>query len=89
MEINVEQLAGFLADRMSPSVPVDVAFWSKKEIGGCLGLGTTSIDSLVKRPDFPASYRFPTKGSGSQPRWKAKDVLAWAEEFRGREVVKK
>ena len=89
MEINVEQLAGFLADKMPPSVPVDVAFWGKKEIGGCLGLGTTSIDSLVKRPDFPASYRFPTKGNGSQPRWKAKDVLAWAEEFRGREVVKK
>ncbi len=75
--------------KMSPAAPVDDTFWSKKEIGGCLGLGATSIDNLVKRPNFPASYRFPTEGNGSQPRWKAKDVLAWAESFRGREAAKK
>lgn len=86
MEIDINALASSIAANMRPALPVSVSFWSKKEIGGCLGLGTTSIDSLVKRPDFPAPYRFPTKGNGSQPRWKAKDVLAWAESFRGNKV---
>ena len=78
----IKQLADELSARISPAVPIAAAFWSKAEIGSCLGFGKTSVDSLVTRPDFPPVYSFPTKGNGSHPRWRAKDVLAWAEKYR-------
>lgn len=87
MDATLENLAKAIGNRISLPVPVDVAFWSKKEIGACLQCSTTTVDMLIKNPDFPVSYRFPSQGKGSQPRWRARDVLAWAEKYRGKECT--
>ena len=78
----IKRLAAELNARISTPVPVSASFWGKAEICACLGCGKTTVDSLISRADFPPSYRFPTKGQGSHPKWKAKDVLAWAENYR-------
>lgn len=85
----IKQLADELSARINPAIPVSAAFWSKKEIAACLCVSESTLNKIILTPGFPVSYRFPasTEGKKGYPRWAAKEVLAWAEQFRGREAT--
>lgn len=86
----IKQLADELSARINPAVPVNVAFWSKKELCACLSVSEAMLNKIILSPDFPVSYRFPSSTAGGKkgyPRWAAKEVLAWAERYRGKEAV--
>ncbi len=87
MEIDIHTLASSIANSMRPAMPVSVSFWGKKEIAACLSCSVSTVEKLTMRPDFPASYRIPSGKGSASPRWAAKDILNWMENFRGKDAI--
>lgn len=85
----IKQLADELSARISPVVPINAAFWSKKELCACFSVSESTLNKIILTPGFPVSYRFPasTAGKKGYPRWAAKEILAWAEKYRGKEAT--
>ncbi|APZ42647.1 hypothetical protein [Acidihalobacter ferrooxydans] len=75
-------------DRLSPRIPVQIDLWSVREIAAYLKRSDAVVrDRIVAIPDFPPAIRLPTaSGIGrGQPLWKARDVIAWAENYQERD----
>ena len=86
----IKQLAAEISAQITPAVPVSAAFWSKKELCACLSVSESTLNKIILTPDFPVSYRFPASTDGGKkgyPRWSAREVLAWAEKYRGKEAT--
>ena len=85
----IRQLAEHISARIAPAVPIAAAFWDKKAVCACLCMSESTLNKIVDTPDFPPKYRFPASSGRDRrgyPRWKAKDIMEWAERFRGKEV---
>lgn len=80
----LEKLAALLAANMPPSIPISQDVWSTKEIAQFLKVSESQVrERYACLPDFPKAYRLPKDGGGvGRPRWKAKDVLAWFDQYR-------
>ena len=87
MEINIEMLADTIAERMKPAIPISVALWSVNDIVAWSGYSRSTVDNMTKRPDFPRAFRLPGLNGKGFPKWKASEVLTWAEQFRDREAA--
>ena len=81
-KISVNQLAEAISAQIRPEVPVEYAMWGIKKIAAWLDCSESKIRILVSQGDFPASYRI----KGGYRRWRAKEIIQWAEQFRCREV---
>jgi predicted DNA-binding transcriptional regulator AlpA len=81
-ESEIEALADALAARQ-PRIPIEVDLWGTKEIAAYLKMIASQVGQrYAPRPDFPKAIRLPTHdGHRSHPRWKAVDVIAWAEKY--------
>lgn len=80
----IDQLAEALAKRVhAHPVPLDVALWNAAEVGAYLGLSPRTVAEKVSvQPGFPRAI---IPGIGKQKperRWKAVEVIAWAESRR-------
>ena len=80
----IDQLAAAVAVRVRPWLPLDVDLWSGVEIAGYLKVGPRQVlERYAPLPDFPKAIRLPTGDGGKgQPRWKAMEVIAWAEKHQ-------
>lgn len=86
--ILIDRLAAEIAKRIRPAIPIDVMLWNKKTIQDYLSANDSTVTEYIKLGDFPKAIRIPTKaGKRSQPRWKAKEVIAWAESYQEQPVV--
>lgn len=81
-EIDVGKLAEAISAQIRPEVPVEYALWGIKKIAAWLDCSESKIRVLVSHGDFPVSYRI----KGGYRRWRAKEVIQWAEQFRGKEA---
>lgn len=60
--------------------PVSVDLWSAKEIADYLKVGPRQVsERYAALPDFPAAIRLPAESGRGHYRWKASEVIAWAE----------
>lgn len=77
----IDQLATALSARIRPVLPPEIDLWSGKEIADYLKVGARQVlERYAPLPSFPRAIRLPTPdGSKGQPRWKADEVIAWAE----------
>lgn len=88
MNTLIDQLADQLLSRINPPIPLSVELWDKSHIGQYLIASSTVIDSYISLPGFPQAIRLPNmRGGRSHPRWKAKEVIAWAEKYQERRVA--
>jgi len=85
----IERIAAAVADHVRPALPVSVALWDVDRIAEFLVRSPKVVrERIVTLPDFPKAIRIPSVQSGgsaparAQPRWKALEVLAWAESYR-------
>lgn len=80
----IDQLATALAGRITPAIPVDIDLWSSEEIARYLKRDRRQvIERIAALPDFPKAIRLPTTGArGSNPLWKAAEVIAWANKYQ-------
>ncbi len=80
----IDQLAAAVAARISPAIPLEFDLWSAAEIAAWLKVGTDQVlERYAPLPDFPKAIRLPTPDGGrGRPRWKAAEVIAWAEKYK-------
>lgn len=76
----IEALADAIAARQ-PNIPIEVDLWGMAEIARYLKMSVSQVaQRYTPMPSFPAAIRLQTAdGHRSHPRWKAVDVIAWAE----------
>lgn len=82
----LEKIVQELDKRLRPSIPIEHALWSTKEIGEYLQRPAQVVrERIVCLPGFPEAIRLPSvDGNGiGFPRWKAVEVIGWVESFQG------
>jgi hypothetical protein len=85
----IERIVHELDKRVRPTVPIEHALWSTKEIGEYLQRPAQVVrERIVCLPGFPTAIRLPLgDGKGTaHPRWKAVEVIEWAESHQGSRV---
>lgn len=87
----LERIVEELDKRIKPSIPIEHALWSTKEIGEYLQRPAQVVrERIVCLPGFPESIRLPNVDGGkSFPRWKAAEVIAWVESHQGGKTATK
>lgn len=82
----IERLAAAVAERVQPAVPLKVQLWSTEAIATYLQRPAQVIrERVVCLPGFPRPIRLPALSGGkatAHPRWKAAEVIAWAESYQ-------
>lgn len=61
-------------------VPPDRQLWSAEDAAAYLGVSKRTVaERYAPRPDFPRPIRLPSTGGRGLLRWKAAEVMRWAE----------
>lgn len=82
----LEAILERMAEKMQPvKIPLSVELWSTRTCAAYLGCSESNFgQKYACLLDFPAAIRLPQAGGRrSQPRWKAREVIAWAEKYQG------
>lgn len=67
------------AIRQVAQIPTERRYWSVATIAAFLEYsGNYTANEIVNRPDFPRPAKI---GGNGKPRWKAGDVMAWADSW--------
>ena len=65
--------------RQVAQIPTDRRYWSIKTIAAFLEYAEDYVaNDLTKREDFPRPAKI---GGNGRPRWKAGEVMAWADQW--------
>lgn len=80
----IEKLAGALAERLRPAIPLSVDLWDVSTVAQYLKRDVrVARERIVCLPDFPKAIRLPSGNGGrAHPLWKAAEVIAWSEKYR-------
>lgn len=69
-----------LRDMVSPQIPLSVDLWDARHAAAYLKVKPRQItERYALRPGFPPAIRLPTKNGRGHPRWRAIDIIEWAE----------
>jgi predicted DNA-binding transcriptional regulator AlpA len=72
-----------LADAILTGVPVDKRLWNSESCAQYLSITREHfLAHIACRPDFPHALHIGAGVSGKGRRWKAQDVIEWAESKR-------
>lgn len=79
--IDMDQLAKLLVARLKTAQLLDLTLWTTENIAAYLNCSVRQVtDRHSKLASFPRAIRLPTAdGHKSNPRWKAAEVVTWAE----------
>lgn len=71
-----------IAELQSPHIPVTVDLWDSKHIGAYLKVSARQVtERYACKPDFPKAIRIPSAGNRGHPRWRAREIIKWAESY--------
>jgi predicted DNA-binding transcriptional regulator AlpA len=77
----VERLEKLVESIKGVGIPLQNQLWSVRTIAKYMDMSEHTIrNCITKRPDFPERV-----SSNGNPRWKASEVIAWAEGRRMKE----
>lgn len=81
-ETLIDRISYAIAERIAPSVPIDIALWDAETIGAFLKVGKSQVlERYAPLADFPKAIRLPSTGGRGHPRWKASEIIGWAERY--------
>lgn len=83
-EINIEELAKQIADRVRPAVPIEYALWDIAEVAAYMHKSADVVRNRIAcLPSFPKPIRTPALREGKMTRghpvYKAIEVIRWNE----------
>jgi hypothetical protein len=84
--VSDELLSAILAElrRPRPTIPLDVALWDADAVAAYLSVDRRYVlERLAVRSDWPRTIRL-TDGPKGSARWRAREVIAWAQRREGR-----
>ena len=85
MQIDPDQRAAIIewVDKIlerQPLMPTHQQLWSPAQVATYLGVSKRTVaERYAARPDFPQAIRLPSKSGRGLLRWKAADVMRWAD----------
>lgn len=84
MNTNITQLAEQIAHYIRPAIPLSVDLWDAETISSYLKVSARQVrERYAIMPGFPQAIRLPSGGTEKgHPRWKAEEVIAWAEKYQ-------
>lgn len=64
-------------------LPIEIQLWTTQDIGSYLKIDPNKVvQRYASLPDFPKRIEIPTaEGRVTHPRWKAVEVIRWAEGY--------
>lgn len=86
-EPELAQLAKLIADQIvEKTIPIEIALWGSADLGRYFRCSPrNAIERYANHADFPPPIHLPSTGRGrGHPKWKAGDVVRWAQKFAGR-----
>ena len=93
MNVVIDQLAKAIAERVRPEIPLSIALWDAGMIAAYLTVSRRKVlEHYAAMPGFPQAIRLPSgrpsgKSVKSHPRWKAEEIIGWAEKLQERRVA--
>lgn len=80
----IEKLADAVAQRLAPSVPLDLQVWSLAQVAKYLGKHVETVrETMACLPGFPAAIRLPARGGArGHALYNAGEVITWAHSYR-------
>lgn len=60
----------------------DDDLWTRADIAEYLRCSANQADRVIRHKDFPAAIRPPTSENGGHPRWVAREVKKFVQQFR-------
>lgn len=75
----IDKLAVAVAQKVKPAVPLDVALWDIESIAVYLIVSKAQAQRYIAMPGFPDRARFSSEKGKGHPRWRAREVIEWAE----------
>jgi hypothetical protein len=82
----LEEILAALSVRSAPALPLSVDLWDMTMIARYLKRSPSQVrERIVVVPSFPKPIRLPVASGGrSNPLYKARDVIQWAEHHQAR-----
>ena len=83
---SIERLAAALSASGRNSVPIDYQIWDAEQVAGYLSTSVSNfLQYLAPHPKFPRPIKIPnTKGQKMKSRWKAMDIITYADDCKDR-----
>ena len=78
--LELELLANLIAERLPPPIPLSIQLWDGDQVARYLQMDARYVkEKLLVLPTAPAAIRINGK---SNPKYKAMQIVAWAEAFQ-------
>jgi hypothetical protein len=78
-----EILAAILQKLKEKSIPIEIDLWDTECIAAYLKCSYATVrDKVLPLPSFPRAIRLQTSNGTSRPRYKAREVIQWAESLQ-------
>jgi hypothetical protein len=79
----IDRIATAVAARLPSPIPIAVDLWSSVELGAYFKKSPAVVlERIVPLPTFPRPIYVPSTRGRGHPRWKAAEVIQWAEQFQ-------
>lgn len=78
-----EILAAILQKLSEKSIPIEIDLWDTEHIAAYLKYSYSTVrDKILPLPSFPKPICIRTANGSGLPRYKARDVVKWAESLQ-------
>lgn len=78
-----EILKAILQKLTERSIPIEIDLWDTEHIAAYLKYSYSTVrDKIICLPSFPRPIRINTANGTSLPRFKAREVIQWAESLQ-------
>ena len=78
-----EILAAILQKLTEKSIPLDIDLWDTEHIAAYLKYSYSTVrDKILPLPSFPKPICIRTANGSGMPRYKAREVVCWAESLQ-------
>ena len=86
-ELILQKFDTLIAATRAAAMPIDLKLWDAEHIGLYMCVSTRQVaERYAMRPDFPRPICLPNSGEGIKTtrRWKASEVIEWADRLQQR-----
>lgn len=80
----IDRLAHAIASHLPAMMPVEITLWDSADCALFMRVSLNHFRQYIApQPGFPHAIRIPkSDGKTGQPRWKAREVIEWADQYQ-------
>ena len=75
----IDELASAITEQLTRKLPIDIDLWAPEQCAEYFKVSRRQFtERYAAQPDFPKGIRLPSEGGRGSIRWKAMDIIKWA-----------